>query len=237
MRAVIYTAIFGGYDNLKQPAAQDQPCDFVCFTDMKLPRRAGDWRIVAIPRDRRVHPRLQAKRFKLLSHRIFPGGRLAWRYAPASHRPRFDLSIWVDGSALITSSRFVGDMRRLLADGDWAMFVHPERDCIYEEATVSSGMEKYRGLPIFPQVDAYRAAVPPRGGLYAATTIVRREPTSDAVLAVNEAWWAENLKWTYQDQLSLPYVLGRLGGPAPISIRENLWKNPWFDVVPHIRHP
>ena len=62
-RAVIYTAIFGDYDALNQPAPQEQPCDFICFTDMKLPPRAGAWRVVAVRRDPRLHPRLQAKRF------------------------------------------------------------------------------------------------------------------------------------------------------------------------------
>jgi hypothetical protein len=230
---VIYTAIFGGYDELKQPAAQDQPCDFICFTDMKLPRRVGAWRVVPVRRDLRLHPRMQAKRFKLISHRIFPGGRLAWRYAPLSRRPRYDLSVWVDGSLQVTSARFVGDLRNRLGNGDWAMFVHPDRDCIYEEAQFSLRMRKYHDLPIHPQVDAYRDVVSPHGGLYACTIIVRREPASNGVAAVDDAWWAENLKWTYQDQLSLPYVLRRLGGPEPVLIRENLWKNAWFDLLPH----
>ena len=233
MRAVIYTAIFGGYDTLKQPAAQDEACDFICFTDMDLPRRVGAWRIVPIRRDRRAHPRLQAKHFKLMSHQVFPRGRLAWRYAVLSRRPHFDLSVWVDGSVRIMSPSFVGDMRERLADGPWAMFIHPDRDCIYEEAQESSGMRKYRDLPIFPQVEAYRSTVPPRGGLHACTVIVRREPVPRRVVEVHGAWWAENLKWTYQDQLSLPYVLRRDGGPDPHPIRECLWNNPWFDILPH----
>jgi hypothetical protein len=233
VRAVIYTAIFGGYDTLKEPAAQDLPCDFICFTDMKLPPCVGAWRIVAIRRDPRLHPRLQAKRFKLMSHRVFPRGRLAWRYTPMERRPRFDLSVWIDGSVRITSPRFVGDMRRKVVDGDWAMFVHPDRDCIYEEAQVSIGMRKYRSQPVISQVDSYRAEVPPHGGLYAGGVIVRREPPSERVLAANEAWWAENVNWTYQDQVSLPYVLRRLGGPEPVPIRENLWENSWFEILPH----
>ena len=233
MRAVIYTAIFDGYDTLNQPAVQDEACDFICFTDMDLPRRVGAWRIVPIRRDRRAHPRLQAKHFKLMSHRVFPRGRLAWRYAVLSRRPHFDLSVWVDGSVRIMSPSFVGDMRERLADGPWAMFIHPDRDCIYEEAQESSGMRKYRDLPIFPQVEAYRSTVPPRGGLHACTVIVRREPVPRRVVEVHDAWWAENLKWTYQDQLSLPYVLRRDGGPDPHPIRECLWNNPWFDILPH----
>jgi Protein of unknown function (DUF616) len=232
-RAVIYTAIFGGYDTLKEPVPQEKPCDFICFTDMKLPRRVGAWRVIRVPRDARLHPRLQAKRFKLAGHEIFPRGRLAWRYAPLARRSRFDLSVWVDGSVQITSPRFLGDMRERLGAGDWAMFVHPDRDCIYDEAQVSIGMRKYRDLPICPQVESYRTTVPPHGGLHACTIIVRREPAPARLVAVHAAWWTENVTWTYQDQLSLPYVLRHLDGPAPVPITESLWNNPWFVMLPH----
>jgi hypothetical protein len=87
----------------------------------------------------KVDPRLQAKWFKLQSHRVFPSGRLALRYAPFSPRAKSDLSIWIDGSIRIKSPRFVRDMRAKLGERDWAMFVHPDRDCIYDEAHACSG--------------------------------------------------------------------------------------------------
>jgi hypothetical protein len=233
MRAVVYTAIFGGYDTLKQPPLQDEPCDFICFTDSKMPSRVGAWRVIHVRRNRKIHPRLQAKRFKLLSHRIFPHGRLAAWYALFSIRKRADLSIWIDASIQIKCSTFVKDMRNKLGDGDWAMFVHPDRDCIYEEALISITMPKYQTMPILPQVETYRSVVPPHGGLYACTVIVRREPLAERLKRVHELWWEENVKWTYQDQLSLPFVLRCVGECAPIAILDSLWKNRWFDHVPH----
>jgi alkaline ceramidase TOD1/glycosyltransferase MUCI70-like protein len=233
MRAVVYTAIFGGYDTLKQPSPQDQPCDFVCFTDSKLPSRVGAWRVIHVRRDHKVHPRLQAKRFKLLSHKIFPHGRLAARYAPFSVRRGADLSIWIDASLEIKCSTFVRDMRDKLGDRDWAMFVHPDRDCIYEEALLSIRMRKYLTLPILPQAEAYRSVVPPRSGLYACTIIVRREPSTERLNRVHQLWWDENVKWTYQDQISLPYVLRCVGGCDPAVIMDCLWQNRWFDIAPH----
>jgi hypothetical protein len=96
-----------------------------------MPARVGTWRFVQVRRDPKLHPRLQAKQFKLLSHRIFPRGRLALRYAPFSLRRCADLSIGIDGSIRIKSASFVRDMRVRLGGNAWAMFVHPDRDCIY----------------------------------------------------------------------------------------------------------
>jgi hypothetical protein len=232
-RAVVYTAIFGDYDALKQPAPQDDPCDFICFTDNRMPPRVGVWRVVHIKRASGTHPRMQAKRFKLLSHEVFPNGRLAWRFAPLWRRPRIDLSIWVDASLRIKNPTFVADMRELVADGDWAMFAHQWRDCIYDEADASLILEKYRGLPIAQQVESYKSIVPPHGGLYACGVIVRREPAGQRMADVNARWWRENLRWTYQDQLSLPYVLRTGETCQPRIIPGDILSNRWLDFIPH----
>jgi TOD1/MUCI70, glycosyltransferase-like domain len=232
MRTLVYTAIFGGHDTLKQPPAQNASCDFICFTDSELPERIGAWQIIPVAADPGLHPRMQAKRFKLLSHKLFCNGRLDCRHDPLHHCEPFDASIWVDGSLQIKSPAFVGDMRVTLGRHDWAMLAHPDRDCIYYEAYRSAGKEKYAGLPIFPQVESYRSIVRRHSGLYACGVIVRREPASKDVIKANELWWEENRKWTYQDQLSLPYVLKKTGIDLGI-IPGNLWRNQWFNVLPH----
>jgi hypothetical protein len=233
MSATVYTAIFGGFDELHQPVPQNEPCEFICFTDAKMPARVGAWRIIHVPLQPDIQPRMQAKRFKLLSHKIFPGGRLAACYAPFSQRRNADLSIWMDGSLRIKSPAFVRDMRTNVAGADWAMFAHPWRDCIYEEASASLVLPKYKNLLLAEQVDAYRPAVPAHAGLYACGVILRREPASALVVRANEMWWDETLRWTAQDQLSLPYVIRRVGGCEPRSINENIFANRWFDFIPH----
>jgi Protein of unknown function (DUF616) len=183
----------------------------------------------------KVDPRLQAKWFKLQSHRVFPSGRLALRYAPFSPRAKSDLSIWIDGSIRIKSPRFVRDMRAKLGERDWAMFVHPDRDCIYDEAHACSGLTKCNGLPLFAQVEAYRGTVAPNSGLFASGIIVRREPQSEELSRANDLWWNEIVTWTIRDQLSLPYVLRKLAMRNPAPIHEALRSNEWFYIVPHNR--
>jgi O-antigen biosynthesis protein len=237
MRTVIYTAIFGNYDELSEPVAQDVECDFVCFTDRRLPPRVGAWNIVPVKARVATHPRMQAKRFKLLSHKVFREGRLAlayrWQRGLWSLRHRYASSIWVDGNIAIKGQSFAKDVLDAASDAGWAMFRHPDRDCIFDEAFVSAKMKKYEGLPVREQVEAYRReGVPEHGGLFACGVIARKEPLRDALRRVNELWWKENVKWTYQDQLSLPYVLKKTGAIVGI-IPGNLWQNQWFDVIQH----
>ncbi len=235
MTAVVYTAIAGDYDSLKAPAAQDENCAFVCFTDADWPARIGAWRVAPLEPDPALHPRLRAKRPKILAHEVFPGGR--WKpSAPFWSRTRkFDLSIWVDGSIEIESPTFVSDMRKLLGRGEWAMFRHPDRDCIYEEAELSLTLPKYQGLPIREQVESYRGVVPPHAGLFACGIIVRREPVSERLQAAALSWWDENVRWTYQDQLSLPFVIAKHPGCAPVAIESSLRANEWFRIRRHAR--
>jgi hypothetical protein len=39
--AVVYTAIFGGHDTLKEPVPQDESCEFICFTDTRIRPASG----------------------------------------------------------------------------------------------------------------------------------------------------------------------------------------------------
>jgi hypothetical protein len=233
MHAIVYTAIFGEYDKLKQPLPQVASCDFICFTDTNMPSRVGLWRVVRVRRDPKLDSRLQSRWFKHLSHKAFPNGHLALRYAWLPFSPRADVSIWIDASLRIKSQNFATDMHIALGASAWAMFPHPDRDCIYDEARLTATLPKCQGLPIIPQVEAYRSVVPRHAGLYACGVIVRREPAAAVVRGVGELWWEQCLTWTYRDQLSLPYVLRKVGQCEPAHIPEQLRSNHWFDILPH----
>jgi hypothetical protein len=209
-----------------------------CFTDAPLPRKVGNWRAVRIGDQSGIHPRMRAKYFKLLSHRVFPEGRLAPRYDPLSilrGRPRYDATVWIDGSIQVESPSFVREFLSGLGPSGWVMFRHPDRDCIFEEARASRTLEKYDGQPLEEQARAYAALGMQRhAGLYACTVIGRKEPLSQPLKALNEAWWAENHRWTYQDQISLPVLLKQMG-LALDTVTEDLWENGWFTWVMHRR--
>ncbi len=232
MQICVYTAIFGGYDHLLPPVSQSVDCEFICFTEARRPARDGAWRVIRTDQHARLHPRMRAKYFKIQAHEVFPGGRLAWRYQPFGRRPRYDAVIWVDGCLRIKDPDFAAAFAACIGPHGWSLFPHPDRACIYDEVRELPGMRKYEGTPFAQQVAAYKAeGFPEKAGLIAGG-LIARDPRNPKVAQINDAWWRENLRWTYQDQLSLPVVLWRLGhGYDPVNL--DLWNNPWFDRLEH----
>jgi hypothetical protein len=233
MPIAIYTAVYGGYDVLKDPVQQDVDCDFLCFTDRPI-ETATRWRVVVRPVPALHHPRMQAKWFKLMNHKIFPNGRLGLRYGRRlQERRRYDATIWVDASLSIRGGAFAREVSCLTRDGAVAVYAHPDRDCIYDETDVSLTMPKYRNLPLREQVEAYRRdGHPSHAGLYACGIIGRKAPGSPLQQSFDTAWWHENEHLSYHDQLSFAFLARRMGLPIE-RIPGHLWRNEHFDWVAH----
>jgi hypothetical protein len=124
-RRALRTAIFGNYDLLKN--IPEQPgVDLICFTDdprLKHP----NCRVRYV--QPKAHPRISAKYYKILSH-VVPS--------------EYDEVLWIDGSFEVQDPSFAGETFEYLEYAGIALFLHPERGCIYDEAKVSQSMAKYR---------------------------------------------------------------------------------------------
>lgn len=215
-RVAIYTAIFGGYDLPKlQPSCYG--ADFVCFTDNETLQPPGGWR-VRVCRPRYDHPRLAAKWFKT---------------RPDKALPQYRYTIWIDGSVAISTDAFASQVLASLNNSGLALCRHPDRDSVFDEVPASLEMRKYKGLPLREQVEHYRAqGYDGNNGLYAAGILVR-DSANERIRRLGRLWMEENIRWSYQDQLSLPYLLWRLG-LSPGIIPYYLWDNPLFRVLSHM---
>jgi hypothetical protein len=189
----VVTAAFGGGLELLEPGFVAPDVQYVAFTDdPKL--RSRWWQLKLVPPDPRSTPRLQAKRYKVLPHELFPH---------AEH------SLWIDSSfSLAVDPRYLVDS--CLKETDLALFAHPWRDCIYEEAAacIADGLDLSERIE--RQVERYRAeGYPARNGLAACGILLRRHTRETERL--NRVWWAEILRYSVRDQLSFDYVCWRLG--------------------------
>ena len=213
----VYTAIAGDYDPLRtHPVVPG--VDWVAFLDETTYWNKGDqsrtdWdvRRISVPADI-THPRMRAKWYKVLSQ---------------LELPEYEHTMWVDGKIQLKDPAFVSEV--LSSDAPITMFRHPDRDCIYDEASSTRGMRKYRDEPIDSQVLCYSQEYdhPSHWGLWETGIIGRRR--SATTERIERSWWHEIERWSYQDQLSLPVVL-RAEGCTPGRIRGNMWNHPAFSV-------
>jgi hypothetical protein len=217
--AAVVSAIYGRYDTVKPVLLQSVgDVDWVLVTDdtdTALDAQDRGWRAVLDPRPE-LHPNRAAKRAKFEP----------WRYTGAG------ASVWIDGSYRVTSPEFVAGALAL-AD-PIAQFVHPWRDCVFDEANASVVLAKYTGQPVVSQAAHYRAAGhPEHWGLWAAGVIARQH--TPEIRYLGEKWTDETRQWSFQDQISQPYAL-RLSGLRPAALPGTHLINPWLKYEGSARH-
>lgn len=211
MTVALLTAIYDGYDDLKELVPQDVEVETICVTD-DLNLKSPSWNCVYEARGD-IHPNVAAKRPKMRP----------WDYTNA------DWTIWLDASFRVISSAFV---REVLEYGPIGQIDHPDRDCLYEEAEYSAGLKKYAGLPLQEQAQSYWPH-PTHWGLWCTGLIVREHQPE--IVQFGERWLDECEKWSYQDQVSEPAVL-RQCGLRPATIPGDYFKNRWFLYEGSARH-
>jgi hypothetical protein len=190
----VYTAITNDYDTLKeQPSSARDSTKFIAFTENKQVSKT--WEIKSVCKDFK-DPNRNAKIHKVLSHKFLP---------------EYEYSLWIDGSVTI---RFPFSIQRLaeiyLAEHDLAIFRHPERNCLFQEANVCLKRRLDDPEIIKKQVERYtQDGFPSNNGLVEATIILRRH--SPKVIEFNEAWWDEIQNGSKRDQISFNYVAEKVG--------------------------
>ena len=213
MSLVVYTAIFGAYEELIPPKVVGR---FICFTDGSVAPCDG-WKLFQVPGE--LGPIKEARRFKLQPHRYLLDA---------------DCSIWIDANIeLLADPETLAGAH--LAHRDLALHQHPARCCIYDEARVCAEIGRDSADILEEQARLYRAAgYPADGGLY-ETGVLLRHHTAE-VARMNDAWWAEVQALSGRDQVSLPYVLWKLGmEPGLIAGALQTTTGPDFRYRPHLR--
>lgn len=191
MKLVVYTSIFGGYDDLQNPP-NIKNVDYVCFTDYNI--NSNFWKIIKCPIKHR-DPNLCAKEYKILPHKYLK---------------KYDYSVWVDGNISI-----VGNIQELiecyLIDHDIAFFNHQNttgdsRNCIYSESEAVSKLKKDNPDIVHKQISKYKKeGYPKNNGLICGGVIIRKHLSPEIIKSM-EDWWIEIKSYSKRDQLSFNYI-------------------------------
>jgi len=207
----VISSIYGGYDHFPEVPLQDIPAEWVMVTGQP----AGcppPWTVVYEPR-----PHL--------------GPSFASKVARA--RPDLysdaDVLIWMDGNVVIRDSTFITWCLDLLSDADLAAIDTTQRRAgILEEAQIASRIPRYAGQPVIAQAEHYLAEGFPDTARWWTGVMVRRRGCPD----FGSPWLAEMARWGCECQISLPYILWKMGikpagtqeGPTCITTRAHaIW--------------
>lgn len=211
---VVYTAITGNYDDLKEPAVVGEGITYVCFTNNRK-IKSDRWHVEYI-RDDSLSNMLLAKKVKL---------------EPYHFLREFETSVWVDGNYALLDD-FRDYIRAYGREKPMLCFPHSARRCICDEAAacILSGRGKKETL--IQQVGAYlNAGYPINHGLYECGCIVRNHH-DETVRKIMEDWGNEIRRYSVRDQISLPYVCWKNKFEPDIS-NLNFHDNRWAKACRH----
>jgi hypothetical protein len=230
-RIACITAIFGGYDELKTPAIENaDKVDWFCFTDNTVLTNPV-WKIITRPyhteqakpenkqyknditniRDPKVKNMMSAKYYKIKTHEI-------------DILKGYDYYIWIDGS-IVLRPNFLNKMLEFVNKGcKLVNFKHSVRTTIKDELKLSLEMKKYKEQDLQLQYDTYmNEGFPDKNGLFECT--INMKKNSPEINSLFDIWWIENLKHSYQDQLSYVYALWKKDITPDCIINENVFLN------------
>lgn len=196
---VIYSAVFGDYDNIITPRCIYQNTDYVLFTDCADTTRMPEpWQAVYVDWfdtvDVKYRNRRAARHFKALPH---------------LYMPQHAVSIWMDMTHdVVMDPRAIEE--KFLSNADIALFKHELRNCVYDEglAVMKYGLDHVHRVQL--QLRWYKAIrYPPGRGLWETPGVARRN--TNVIAKVNNTWWEMMCRFSSRDQISLPYVLEKYG--------------------------
>lgn len=213
-RIAIYTAITGNYDELRTPKYVSENCDYICFTD-NINLKSDFWEI-RLMQDSELDPVRKARKHKVLPH---------------MYLKEYDSSIWIDGNFDI-----VGDMNEVINkysnESGMLCIIHPQRNCVYEEAKACIELNKDSEDIINNQIEKYLADNYPKNNGMIASGVLYRKHRDAKLVKVMEAWWKEIYNRSRRDQLSFNYVCWKYQYKYD-ECDLSYWGNNYFKRVTH----
>lgn len=213
-KTAIITSIYNNYDTLKNPIFNIPDSDLICITD-RYPTHPVDHRIIIEPQ-RFDDPQRFAKLPKILPHRFFQ---------------QYSYTLWIDASVLPLFDDINFLIDKYLKTADLALFKHPWRNSIKEEADECIKLGLDSPEKIQRQVKKYQNEGYPDSSLYAGTIILRRMSTQTTKF--NEIWWKEIKRHSKRDQLSLPYAIWKANIKVNILGLSHI-DNTYFKLFDHL---
>lgn len=192
--AVITSSI--GTNNLITPEKWLDKVDYHAFVEPHQLSVDDMWHrheYVSFSLDPKYKNRRDAKIYKICPHLFLPG---------------YDYYIWMDATHTLEADP-EELVEEYLKGSEIAVFQHPERDCIYEEANLVKQIGFDHANLIEDQLDFYREMeYPEHNGLYELPARIQKNNGRTKQLGL--MWWEQICMFSSRDQISFPFVCEQL---------------------------
>lgn len=196
MKKVIYTCIFGDYDDLKEPKVITEGWTYICFTDQNF--KSDVWEVVKIDS---LDNKMECRKL--------------WIY-PYDYLRGFDIALSVAG-AIFIECNLDDYIKANYEETKLSLLGHNDRSCVYEEGVACIKLNKDTVKNVINSINYYKAKGMPKDfGLW-ATGVTIRNLNNTEVKAFCKYWLTEQKKFSHRDQLSLAYSVWSLDFKSKIK--------------------
>lgn len=207
---VCYTAIFGNYEELKEPAVISSGWEYVCFTDQNI--SSNIWQVNKVPLIGTASR--TARYYKIMFHEVIKEKYSLW--IDASFQINVDLNKWWQ--------RFTPPM---------TCIKHPIRQSVYAEAKACLMYGRGNHEEINTQIARYSKLKIPGKSYLIQSGILMRERTKP-VIDFCTAWHNELSISSTRDQLSFVYAAFKK--PVHNTTNWNYRNSKEFIFSPHFKN-
>jgi len=213
-KGVVYTAITGNRDRYPVIDEIKDGWDFVCFTSEYL-GNSDLWQTIKTVR--LYNNAKDSRVYKLNPHKFLS---------------EYDVSVWIDGNMQLRKG-WVDHINKCLDKSNITFLKHPENvKGPYNEGQRCISMGKDSKDIINKQLDFYRSeGLPENENVSATGVLIRRH---NEIKEFNNLWWSQVNKYSYRDQISLPYARWK----TKLKYNETVFnkKNPhWLKMGAHCK--
>jgi hypothetical protein len=190
MNTVVYTCITGKYDELSIPKITDFNTSYICFTD--------DVNFVRPPWEFRDVRSLNVKGNKNLNRYV--------KMHPHVLLKEYTYSLYIDGSIGIVNS-LQSLIDKALKTYDIALYEHPVRNCLYEEAEECIKLGHVYLPQMQKQLKQYEKDNFPHNMPFYECGVIFRRHNSPSIIKLMNDWWKLYNSGVKRDQLSFSFLV------------------------------
>jgi len=211
---VVYTALFGDYDDLIEPKEKYVGCDFICFTDQKN-LKSNIWEIRYVDKCD-LPPNMMNRKYKILPHLFL--SEYKWSMY-------MDSNIFIIGNPKILANRYLNNY-------NIAIPKHFSRNCIYKEAEIVIKAKKIDKIIVGKTLKLFIDKGFPRNFGLTENNIIFRNHNNIEIINLMTEWWDFLNQNIQRDQISFMYLIWN--NKINLNILDiNARGNKYFRIKPH----